>query len=95
MTLNPKLKKITQIMKKLEHILYEDKSAKRLFTTPQCKKIKWPSKRRRGPLRWDNSRCQVCNNIEEIDKRKYKYTRKTVDRYRLRWSIYKKSNTKF
>ena len=40
MTLNPKLKKITQIMKKLEHILYQDKSAKRLFTTPQCKKIK-------------------------------------------------------
>ena len=31
-TYHPKLKKIAQIMKKLEHLLYQDESVKRVFT---------------------------------------------------------------
>ena len=33
-TCHPKLKKIAQIMKKLEHLLYQDESVKQVFTTP-------------------------------------------------------------
>ena len=33
-TYHPKLKKIAQIMKKLEHLFYQDESFKRAFTPP-------------------------------------------------------------
>ena len=33
-TYHPKLKKIMNILKKLEHLLYQDESAKRVFTPP-------------------------------------------------------------
>ena len=33
-TYHPKLKKITQILKKLEHLLYQYESVKRVFTPP-------------------------------------------------------------
>ena len=68
-------------LKKLEHLLYQDESVKRVFTpTPMvsyhsARKLSsylvsaklYPLERKRGSYKCDNSRCQVFNNIEEID----------------------------
>ena len=70
-----------QIMKKLEHLLYQDESVKWVFTPPPmvsyhtatklssylvCAKL-YPLERKRGSYKCGNLRCLVCNNIEEID----------------------------
>ena len=77
----PKLKKIAQIIKKIERLLHQDESFKPIFTPPPmvsyrsarklssylvCDKL-YPLERKRGSYRYGNLRCQVCNNIEEID----------------------------
>ena len=76
---HPKLKKRAQIMKKLEHLLYQDKSVKRVFTPPpmvsyrSARKLSrylvrdklYPLERKRGSYNCDNLTCLVCNNIEE------------------------------
>ena len=80
-TYHPKLKKIAQIMKKLEHLLYQDESVKRVFTPPpmvsyrSARKLSsylvraklYPLERKRGSYKCGNLRCLVCNNIEETD----------------------------
>ena len=79
-TYHPKLKKI-EIMKKLEHLLYQDESVMRVFTPPpmvsyrSARKLSsylvraklYPLERKRGSYKCDNLRCLVCNNIEETD----------------------------
>ena len=74
-----KLKKIAQIMKKLEHLLYQDESVKRVFTPPSMVSYRSARKlrsylvgakfylldRKRGSYKCSNLRCLVCNNIEE------------------------------
>ena len=77
----PKLKKIFQIMKNLEHLLYQDESVKRVVTPPPmvsyhsarklssclvCAKL-YPLERKRDSYKCGNLRCLVCNNIAEID----------------------------
>ena len=76
---HPKLKKIIKIMKKLEHLLYQDESVKRVFTLPpmvsyrNARKLSsylvraklYPLERKRGSYKCGNLRCLVCNNIEE------------------------------
>ena len=76
---HPKLTKIAQVMKKLEHILYQDESVKRVFTPPpmvSCRSARKLSsylvraklchvEKKRGSYKCDNLRCLVCNNIEE------------------------------
>ena len=66
-TYHPKLKKIAQIMKKIEHLLYHDKSVKRVFTPPpvvshsSARKLSrylvraklYPLERRRGSYKCD------------------------------------------
>ena len=139
-TYHPKLKKIAQIMKKLEHLLYQDESVKRVFTPLPIVSYRSARKlssylvraklylleRKRGSYKCGNLRCRVCNNIEETDTftstataESYKinhhlccndkyliylltckvckkqYTRKTADRFRLRWNDYKESDRKF
>ena len=68
-------------MKKLEHILYQDESVKRVFTPPPmvsyriARKLSsslvptklYPLERKRGSYKCGNLRCLVCNNIEESD----------------------------
>ena len=68
-------------MKKLEHLLYQDEPVKRVFTHPtmfsyrSTRKLSsnlvrgklYPLERKRGSYKCGNSRCQVCNSIEEID----------------------------
>ena len=68
-------------MKKLEHLLYQDESVKRVFTPPpmvSCRSARklssylvrakvYPLERKRGSYKWGNLRCLVCNNIEETD----------------------------
>ena len=76
-TYHPKCKK----MKKLEHLLYQDESVKRLFT-PQpmvsyCSARKlssylvranlYPLERKSSSYKCGNLRCLVCNNIGETD----------------------------
>ena len=77
-TYHPKLKKIAQIMKKLEHLLYQDESVKRVFTPPlivcyhSAKKLSsylvsaklYPLERKRGSYKYSNLKCLLCNNIE-------------------------------
>ena len=72
---HPKLQKIAQIMKMLEHVLYQDESVQPVFAPPpmvsyrSARKLSsylvraklYPLERKRG-----NLRCQVCNNNEEI-----------------------------
>ena len=139
-TYHPKLKKIAQIMKKLEHLLYQDESVKRVFTPLPIVSYRSARKlssylvraklylleRKRGSYKCGNLRCRVFNNIEETDTftstataESYKinhhlccndkyliylltckvckkqYTRKTADRFRLRWNDYKESDRKF
>ena len=74
---HPKLKK----MKKLKHLLYQNESVKRVFTPPpmvshrNARKLSnysvrsklYPLGRKRGSYKCGDSRCQVCNNIEETD----------------------------
>ena len=66
-------------MKKLEHLLYQDESVKRVFTPPpmvsyrSARKLSsylvraklYPLERKRGSYKCDNLRCLVCNNIEK------------------------------
>ena len=66
-------------MKKLEHLLYQDESVKRVFTPPpmvsyrSARKLSsylvraklCPLERKRGSYKCDNLRCLVCNNIEK------------------------------
>ena len=80
-TYHPKLKKKVQIMKKLEHLLYQEESVKQVFTPPpmvsyhSARKLSsylvhaklYPSERKRGSYKCGNLRCLVCNNIEETD----------------------------
>ena len=80
-TYYPKLKKIAQIMKKLEHLLYQDEFVKRVFTPPpmvsyrSARKLSshlvrakfYPLERKRGANKCGNLRCLVCNNIEETN----------------------------
>ena len=70
-TYHPKLTNIVQIMKKLEHLLYQDESVKRVVTPPpmvfyRSTKL-YPLERKIGSYKCSKSRYQVCNNIEEID----------------------------
>ena len=78
---HPKLKKIAQIMKKLENLLCQDESVKRVFTPPPmvfycsarilssylARANLYPLERKRGSYKCGNLRCLVCNNIEETD----------------------------
>ena len=80
-TYHPKLEKIAQIIEKLEHLLYQDESVKRVFTPPSmvsyrtARKLSsylvraklYPLERKRGSYKCGNLRCLVCNNIEETD----------------------------
>ena len=80
-TYHPRLKKITQIVKNLEHLLYQDESVKRVFIPPpivsyrSARKLSsylvrsklYPLERKIGSNKCDNFRCLVCNNIEETD----------------------------
>ena len=80
-TYHPKLKKIAQTMKKLERLLYQDESVKRVFTPPpivsyhSARKISsylvraklYFLERKRGSYKCGNLRCIVCNNLEETD----------------------------
>ena len=80
-TYHPKLKKIAQIMIKLEHLLYQDESVKRVFAPPpmvsyrSARKLSsylvraklFPLERKRGSYKCGNLRCLVCNNIEETE----------------------------
>ena len=80
-TYHYKLKKKVQIMKKLDHLLYQEESVKQVFTPPpmvsyhSARKLSsylvhaklYPSERKRGSYKCDNLRCLVCNNIEETD----------------------------
>ena len=68
-------------MKKLEHLLYQDGSVKRVFASPPMvsyhsarKLSSYPVRaklyvlqRKRGSCKCGNLRCLVCNNIEETD----------------------------
>ena len=81
MTYNPRFKKILKIMKKLEHLLCQDESVKRVFTPPSmvsyrsARKLSsyvvraklYPLERKRGSYKCGNLRCLVCSNIEETD----------------------------
>ena len=80
-TYHPKLKKIAQIMEKLEQLLYQNESFKRVFTPPPmvsyrtARKLSsyldrakpYPLDRKRGSYKCGNLRYLVCNNIEETD----------------------------
>ena len=80
-TYHPRLKKIMKIIKKLEHLLYQDESVKRVFTPPSmvsyCSARKlssylvrvklYPFERKRGSYKCGNLKCLVCKNIEETD----------------------------
>ena len=87
-TYHPKLKRIAQIMKKLEHLLHQGESVKRVFTTPPmvsyCSARKLSSylvranlyslERKRGSYKCGNLRCFVCDNTEETGHfYKYRY----------------------
>ena len=68
-------------MKKLEHLLYQDESVKRVSTLPSmvsyrsARKLSsylvraklYPLQRKRGSYKCGNLRCLVSNNIEETD----------------------------
>ena len=68
-------------MKKLEHLLYQDESVKRVFTPPSmvsyrtARKLSsylvraklYPLERKRGSYKCGDLRCIVCNNIEAIE----------------------------
>ena len=68
-------------MKKLEHLLYQDESVKRVLTLPSmvsyrsARKLSsylvraklYPLQRKRGSYKCGNLRCLVSNNIEETD----------------------------
>ena len=80
-TYHPDFKKIRQNMEKIEHLLYQDESVKRLFTPltmfSYCSARKLGSllvcakpyllERERRSYKCGNSRCEVCYSIEEID----------------------------
>ena len=80
-TYHPKLKKIAQLMKKLEHVLYQDESVKRVFTPPpmvSCRSARklssylvrakrYSLERKIGSYKCGNWRWLVCSNIEESD----------------------------
>ena len=68
-------------MKKLEHLLSQEESVRRLFTPSLmvsfqsarklssyfvCAKL-YPLERKRSSYKCGSSRCQVCDNIEEVD----------------------------
>ena len=68
-------------MKKLEHLFYQEQSVKQVFTSPPmvsfqstkklssyliCAKF-YPLERKRSSYKCGSSRCQVCNNVEEVD----------------------------
>ena len=80
-TYHSKLKKIAEIMKKLEHLLYQNESVKRVFTPPPmvsyhsarklssylvCAEL-YLLEKKRSSYKCGNLRCLVCNNIEETD----------------------------
>ena len=81
LTYHPKLKKITQIMKKLKHLLYQDESVKRVFTSllmvsyRSARKLSsylvWSKlytlERKRHSYKSSNLRWLNCRNIEETD----------------------------
>ena len=72
---------IAQIMKKLDHLLYQDESVKWVFNHPPmvsyhtARKLSsylvraklYPLERKRGSYKCGNLRWLVCNNIEETD----------------------------
>ena len=72
-TYHPKLKKMAQVMKKLEHLLYQDESANRVFTPPpmlsyrSARKLSsylvpaklYSLERKRGSYKCCNFRCLV------------------------------------
>ena len=80
-TYHLKFKKIVQIMKKLEQLLYQDESVKRVFTPPpiisyrNARKLSsylirtklYPLERKRGSYKCGNVRSLICSNIEETD----------------------------
>ena len=69
MTSHPKLKKIAQIIKKLEHLLCKDESVKRVLKKLSSYLVRaklYPLERKRGFYKCGNLRCLVCN-IEETD----------------------------
>ena len=71
-TYHPKLKKIAQIMQKLEHLLSQDEFVMRVFTPPPISNYLvraklYPLERKRGSYKFGNLRCLVCKNIEETD----------------------------
>ena len=80
-TYHLKFKKTVQIMKKLEHLLYQNESVKRVFTPPpiisyrNARKLSsyliranlYPLERKRGSYKCGNVRCLICSNIEETD----------------------------
>ena len=80
-TYHPKLKKIAQIIKKLEHLLYQDESVKRVFTPPamvsyrNARKLSsylvrpklYPVERKRSSHKCGSLRGLVFNNIEQTD----------------------------
>ena len=79
-TYQVKLRKIAQIIKKLEHLLYQEESVKRVFAPPpivafqSAKKLssywifaKLYTLEIKSSYKCCSSRCQVCSNIEEVD----------------------------
>ena len=68
-------------MKKLEHLLYQDESVKRIFIPPpmvsyrRARKLSnylvraklYPLEKKRYCYKCDNLKCLVCNSIEETD----------------------------
>ena len=81
MTYHPKVRAVGQFMKKLQHLLYQDQTVKRVFTPPpmisyhSARKISsylvraklYPLQRKTGSYKCGNSRCLVCKNIEQTD----------------------------
>ena len=68
-------------MKKLEHLFYQEETVKQVFTSPpmvsfqSAKKLSsylicakfYSLERKRSSYNCGSSRCQVCNNIGEVD----------------------------
>ena len=81
MTYHPKLRAVGQFMKKLQHLIYQDETVKRVFPPPpmisyrSARKISsylvraklYPLERKTGSYKCGNSRCLVCKNIEQTD----------------------------
>ena len=83
-TYHPKLREIASIIKKYKNISYQDETFKRVFTR-NARKLSsylvraklYPLERKRGSYKCGSSRCQVCNNIEEIEIFSSTVTRET------------------